>query len=68
MNSPRLSYDAQLERLGQLIEDIDEAYQVRDFPRLIRLANRLATDGVIAGALSSPGGKKAPTNKTAHAA
>ena len=67
MNGPRLSYEAQIERVEELIVQIDQAYQERDFPRLIRLANRLATDGVIAGALSNPHRKPTPV-ETAHAA
>ncbi len=67
MNGPRLSYEAQIERVEELIVQIDQAFQARDFPRLIRLANRLATDGVIAGALSNPRSKPKQV-QTAHAA
>lgn len=67
MNGPRLSYEAQIERVEELIVQIDQAFAARDFPRLIRLANRLATDGVIAGALSNPKSKAKPV-ETAHAA
>lgn len=67
MNGPRLSYEMQLQRLEQIIDDIEAAYRLRDFPRLVGLANRLATDGVIAGALSKPDGAPASPD-TAHAA
>ena len=51
MQDQRICYDAQVDRLQGLLRDIAVAFEARDFPTLMQLGNRLATDSVIAGAL-----------------
>lgn len=52
MHHSKLCYRDQVERVAGLIDDIERAFEARDFGRLIQLGNRLATDSVIAGALA----------------
>ncbi len=49
---PQGLYEAQTQRVAALVAEIILAYRHRDYKHLAKLGNRLATDGVIAQALS----------------
>ncbi len=49
---PKGLVEAQAQRIAALVAEINLAYRHRDYKHLAKLGNRLATDGVIAQALS----------------
>ncbi len=51
-DGPEARCEAQAQRIAALVAEINLAYRHRDYKHLAKLGNRLATDGVIAQALS----------------
>ncbi len=49
---PKGLCEAHAQRIAALVAEINLAYRHRDYKHLAKLGNRLATDGVIAQALS----------------